>query len=135
MMPPPGAPVEERLIARFRGHARRLLWSAVLLVVVCGATGYLYGNLPAPFEDWMLLAGGALLVVVGVILPYLIWASRTYTITTRRVIVRDGIGSATGGSSPTPAAIPSPCVAGSCSGCGGRAPSPSPTASMRRCGC
>lgn len=93
MMPPPGAPVEERLIARFRGHARRLLWSALLLVVVCGATGYLYGNLPAPFEDWMLLAGGALLVVVGVILPYLIWASRTYTITTRRVIVRDGIGS------------------------------------------
>lgn len=93
MMPPPGAPVEERLIARFRGHARRLLWSALLLIAVCGATAYFYGNLPAPFENWMLLGAAAVLIAVGVFLPYLVWASRTYTITTRRVIVREGIGS------------------------------------------
>lgn len=93
MMPPPGTPVEERLIARFRGHARRLFWSALLLIAVCGAVTYLYGNLPAPFEDWMLLGAGAVLIAVGVLLPFVVWASRTYTITTRRVIVRDGIGS------------------------------------------
>jgi len=92
LMPPPGAPAEERLIARFRGHARRLSWSALLLIAVCGATGYLYDNLPDGFANWMLFAAAGALIVVGVILPYLIWLSRTYTVTTRRVIVRHGIG-------------------------------------------
>ncbi|MGP6171532.1 PH domain-containing protein [Microbacterium sp. A196] len=92
MMPPPGAPADERLIARFRGHARRLIWSALLLIVVCGATGYLYGNLPEGFEDWMLLTAAGALIIVGVIIPFLIWLSRTYTVTTRRVIVRHGMG-------------------------------------------
>ncbi|UWF78615.1 PH domain-containing protein [Microbacterium neungamense] len=92
-MPPHGAPVEELLIARFRGHARRLTWSALLLIAVSGATGYLLGNLPAPFEDWMLLGAAGALVLFGVVLPFLIWLSRTYTVTTRRVIVRDGLGS------------------------------------------
>ncbi|WCM56787.1 PH domain-containing protein [Microbacterium sp. EF45047] len=92
-MPPHGAPVEELLIARFRGHARRLTWSALLLIAVSGATGYLLGNLPAPFEDWMLLTAAGALVLFGVVLPFLIWLSRTYTVTTRRVIVRDGLGS------------------------------------------
>lgn len=93
MMPPPGAPVEERLIARFRSHARKLMWSALLLIGVCGATAYFYNNLPSPFENWMLLAAAAVLILVGVVLPYLVWSSRTYTVTTRRVIVRDGLGS------------------------------------------
>lgn len=92
MLPPPGAPAEELIVARFRGHARRLFWSALVLVAVFGATAYLYGNLPAPYENWMLLTAAALLVVLLVVVPYLRWLSRTYTITTRRVIVRDGLG-------------------------------------------
>lgn len=91
-MPPPGVPTEELLIATFRGHARRLLWSAIVLVAVCGATAYLYGNLPAPFEDWMLLGAAALVVLLVVLVPYVVWRSRTVTVTTRRVIVRHGIG-------------------------------------------
>ncbi len=93
MMPPPGAPVEELLVARFRGHARRLLWSALVLIAVCGAVAYFYGNLPAPYEDWMLLCAAAVVVLGLVVVPFLVWFSRTYTITTRRVIVRDGLGS------------------------------------------
>ncbi|MGB4136028.1 MAG: PH domain-containing protein [Microbacterium sp.] len=92
MMPPPGAPVEELLIARFRGHARRLFWCALLLVAVCGATGYLFDNLPSMFENWMLLAASGALVLIGVVVPYLVWRSRSYTITTRRIIARDGLG-------------------------------------------
>ena len=91
-MPPPGAPAEELLVARFRSHARKLAWSALLLVAVCGATAYFYGNLPTGFEDWMLLAAAGALVLIAVVLPYLVWVSRTYTITTRRVIVRRGLG-------------------------------------------
>ncbi|WP_425343274.1 PH domain-containing protein [Microbacterium esteraromaticum] len=92
-MPPPGAPVEELLVARFRSHARRLFWSAVLLIATAGATAYLYDNLPDPFENWMLLAAAGIVVLLLVVLPFLFWVSRTCTITTRRVIVREGLGS------------------------------------------
>lgn len=92
MMPPPGAPAEERLIARFRSQARGLLWSSLLLIAVCGATAFFYDNLPDGFQNWMLLAVAAVLIVVGVVIPYFVWFSRTYTVTTRRVIVRQGMG-------------------------------------------
>jgi len=91
LAPAPGAAAPELRIARVRGHARRLFWSALVLVAVAGACGYLYGNLPAPFEDWMLLAAAGAVVLLLVLLPYLVWLSRTYTITTRRVIVRSGL--------------------------------------------
>lgn len=92
MMPPPGAPAEELLIARFRGGARGLFWSALLLIAVCGATAFFFDNLPDGFQNWMLLAAAGLLVLLGVVIPFLVWLSRTYTVTTRRVIVRHGLG-------------------------------------------
>lgn len=91
-MPPPGVPTEELLIARFRGHARRLFWSALVLIAVFGATAYLYDNLPEPFENWMLLSAAGVALLLLVIVPYVIWYSRTTTVTTRRVIVSHGLG-------------------------------------------
>lgn len=91
MPPPPGAPAPELLVARMRGHARRLFWSALVLIATVGATAYFYDNLPAPFENWMLLVAAGLVVLLLVVLPYLVWAARVYTITTRRVIVRHGV--------------------------------------------
>ena len=87
----PGAPTPELLVARFRRHARRLLWSALVLIAVAGAVGYFYGNLPSPFEDWMLLTAAAVVVVFLVLLPFLAWWTHVYTITTRRVLERSGI--------------------------------------------
>jgi len=87
----PGAPTPELRVARFRGHARRLTWSVIVLVAVAGAVGYLYGNLPAPFENWMLLTAAAVIVLFLVLLPFLSWWSHVYTITTRRVLERWGI--------------------------------------------
>jgi membrane protein YdbS with pleckstrin-like domain len=92
MMPPPGVPAEELVVARFRGHARRLFWSALVLIAVCGAAAYFYGNLPPGFEDWMVLTGATAAVVLLVLVPFLAWLSTSYTITTRRVIVQEGIG-------------------------------------------
>ncbi|MBN6190255.1 MULTISPECIES: PH domain-containing protein [unclassified Microbacterium] len=93
LMPPPGAPAEELLIARFRSHARRLFWSAVVLIATFGLTAYLYDNLPAGFENWMLLAAAGAVVLLAVVVPFVVWYSRTTTITTRRVIAHQGIGS------------------------------------------
>jgi len=90
--PPPGVPApEELIVARLRGSARRLVWSALLLIAVAGATGYFWGNLPAPFENWMLAAAAGVLVLAGVVLPWLVWLSHRYTITTRRVIASHGM--------------------------------------------
>jgi hypothetical protein len=62
LTPAPGAPTPELLVARFRSHARRLTWSALVLIAVAGACGYLYGNLPAGFDNWMLLTVAAAVV-------------------------------------------------------------------------
>ena len=48
LTPAPGAPTPELLVARFRPHARRLAWSALVLIAVAAACGYFYGNLPMP---------------------------------------------------------------------------------------
>lgn len=82
----------EMLIARFRGHARRLFWSALILIAVAGVTAYLHGNLRPPFEDWMLLAAAGATVLFFVLIPFLVWLSRSYAITTQRVIAQHGIG-------------------------------------------
>lgn len=74
-----------------RGHARRMMWPALVLIAVAGAVGYFYGNVPEPFADWMLLAAAGAIVLLLVVLPFLVWMSRTYTITTRRVIARSGL--------------------------------------------
>ncbi len=91
LTPAPGAPTPELRVARFRSHARRLAWSALVLVAVAAACGFFYDNMPAPYENWMLLGAGGLVVFLLVLLPFLQWWAHVYTITTRRVIERSGI--------------------------------------------
>lgn len=89
--PAPGVPTPELRVARFRRHARRLVWPSLVLIALGGAVGYFYGNLPAPFRDWMLVTAAGILAFLLVLLPFLAWWSRVYTITTRRVLERSGI--------------------------------------------
>ena len=89
--PPPGTRAPELVVATLHEHGGALAWSAALLVLVAGATGYFVGNLPDGFENWMLFAAAGLVVLLGVVLPYVVWLSRTYTITTRRVISKSGL--------------------------------------------
>ncbi|PVE79751.1 PH domain-containing protein [Microbacterium testaceum] len=89
-MPAPGTAAPELRIARLRAHARRLFWSALVLIAVSGATAFFYDNLPAPYENWMLLSAAGVLVLLLVVVPFFVWLSHTWTITTRRVIERSG---------------------------------------------
>ncbi|WP_431778316.1 PH domain-containing protein [Microbacterium aurantiacum] len=91
LMPAPGAPTPELRVARFRPHTRRLVWSALVVIAVAGATGYFFDNLPAGFENWMLVAAAGAVVFLFALLPFLAWWTHVYTITTRRVIERTGI--------------------------------------------
>lgn len=90
-MPPPGAPTQELLIARFRGKALWLFWCALVLIGAAGATTYFTDNLPEPFENLWLWIAAAVVVVFLAVLPYLAWLTTRYTITTRRVIVSSGV--------------------------------------------
>ncbi len=90
-MPAPGVAAPELRIARLRTHARRLFWSAIVLIAVAGAVGFFLGNLPAPFQDWMLWAAAAVILLFLVVLPFLQWWAHTFTVTTRRVIERSGL--------------------------------------------
>ncbi|WP_438353569.1 PH domain-containing protein [Microbacterium sp. CJ88] len=90
-MPAPGAPTPELRVARIRTHAGRLFWSALVLIAVAGAVGFFSGNLPDPFQDWMLWAAAGAVVLLLVVIPFLVWWGHVFTITTRRVIERSGV--------------------------------------------
>ena len=93
--PTPGSDARELRVARVRGHARRLFWSALVLIAVAGAVGYFTGNPPdfaeSWWQDWMLWAAAGAVVLLLVIVPFVRWVSRTYTVTTRRVVAQSGL--------------------------------------------
>ena len=81
----------EHVIARIRPRGRHLIWPALVLVGLAGASGYFLGNLA---EEWetitvLILIGASFLVLV--VLPFFSWLARRYVITTRRLIVRRGL--------------------------------------------
>jgi len=81
----------ERVVAKFRAHGRRLFFPTVLLIAVAGATGYFSGWFPEEWQNWAVLAAGALLAVLFFLVPTVRWLSTRYVITTRRIILRRGL--------------------------------------------
>lgn len=82
-------PVQESVIARLRPHGRAMFWPSVALILLVGAVGYFYGRFPAPW-DIVLLIGGGLGILLLWLLPLLSWLGHNYTITTRRIVLRNG---------------------------------------------
>ncbi|MDE0547332.1 PH domain-containing protein [Microbacterium sp. C7(2022)] len=92
LLPAPGMPAAaEMRIATIRAHARRLFWSALILIAVAGACGYFYDNLPAGLEDWMLFSAAGAVVLLLVVIPFVRWRSKSWTVTTERVLARSGV--------------------------------------------
>ncbi|GAA1059510.1 PH domain-containing protein [Agromyces bracchium] len=81
----------EHVVARVRRHGRILVLPALLLIAVAGVTAYAVPWLEDGWPRLAAIVGGALIVVLGSLLPYLGWLSSRTTITTRRVIVRRGL--------------------------------------------
>ena len=84
-------PEAERIIASLRPHARSLFWPSLLLITTLGALGYFAGRFDEEWQNIAVIAAATGLVVVCWLVPMLLWLSRRYTITTRRIVLRHGL--------------------------------------------
>jgi membrane protein YdbS with pleckstrin-like domain len=80
----------ETVVLHTRTHVKALLMPLLTLVVglVIGIAGQIWLPGAAALVVWILVAVG---MVWWVLRPLLVWASATYTVTTRRLITRRGV--------------------------------------------
>jgi len=83
--------VTETVVARLRPHARALFWPTLLLLAGAEALGFLARTFSEQWQNITMLSVAGAVVLVGWLAPLLRWSSRSYTITTRRVIVSSGL--------------------------------------------
>lgn len=90
-------PPPERVVARLRPHARRLVRPAVTVVLVTVAGGFGFGVFRAQLVLLNAVVAGLVLVllVVGGVVPLVRWMSQRYVVTTRRLVVVQGLGTRT----------------------------------------
>ncbi|HWH25530.1 MAG TPA: PH domain-containing protein [Pseudolysinimonas sp.] len=90
-MTDPRAAAPEFVVARLRRHGRALVWPVVGLLVIVGGVGFSSGLLR---QEWLfaVVCGVASVLVVAVfVVPVLRWSASHTTVTSRRVIVREGL--------------------------------------------
>ena len=85
-----GEVAPEAIVARLRPHVRALFWPSVGLLVVLAATGYFFGSFGPAWANLAVIVGSAVLTVLVFVAPLFAWLGRSYTITTRRIVLRSG---------------------------------------------
>lgn len=85
-----GEVVPEAIVARLRPHARVLVFPILGLLVILAATGYFFGSFREVWANAAVLVGSAGLTLLVFLIPLGNWLGRTYTITTRRIVLRHG---------------------------------------------
>lgn len=63
----------------------------MLLIAVVGVAAYALAVLPELWQQLAVVGAATLIVIVGVLLPFLAWLTRRTAITTRRTIIRSGV--------------------------------------------
>lgn len=86
-----GEVVPEAIVARLRPHARVLVFPSIALIAILAATGYFAGSFSPAWLNWVVLGASAALVIALFVVPFIAWLGRSYTITTRRIVLRRGI--------------------------------------------
>jgi uncharacterized membrane protein YdbT with pleckstrin-like domain len=92
-LPPELLGAGEVEVLSLRTHVKALFAPAVVLVLVAIAIGMSFA-LPAnmqPWASWVIGVAGVLALILWVLVPFLRWATTTYTFTNRRIITRRGI--------------------------------------------
>lgn len=81
----------EHVVARVRSHGRALVVPTLILLAVCAGLGFVGGRLPEAWMNLAVLVLAAVLVVAGWFVPLCGWLARSYTITSRRTVLRSGV--------------------------------------------
>ena len=81
----------ERVIVDTRTHPKALVWPSVALLVILAAAGWLTGIVPAGIATWILWGVAAVAIIWLFVAPLLSWLNSTYTLTSRRLITRNGV--------------------------------------------
>ncbi|GAA2875494.1 PH domain-containing protein [Pseudonocardia halophobica] len=90
----------ERVVLHTRPHWKMLVLPVLVFLVVVGAASFLAALVSA--QSWALVAWVALAVVAAVlvgrftVLPFVRWRTTHFVVTTRRVLVREGVLSRSG---------------------------------------
>ncbi len=88
--PQPGSATEQT-VARLHPSARRLVVPSIASIAVSGAAVYSAASASDTLHR-LAFAGGGLIAILGIgVIPFLLWASRVYLITTRRIVARKGV--------------------------------------------
>ncbi|GAA3588562.1 hypothetical protein GCM10022198_10240 [Klugiella xanthotipulae] len=80
----------EVIIARLRRHGRILTFHTLVLLAVPPLVGYFGFSLAEAWQRSLVIAGGGIVIFLLCVLPYFAWLGGTYTITTKRIVVRHG---------------------------------------------
>jgi membrane protein YdbS with pleckstrin-like domain len=87
----------EQTVMTTRTHVKALLLPVVILFAVAAAGGFLIGRTGnimwggQPYLSWTILAVSAVLLIWGVVIPFLRWYLWTYTLTNKRLVEQRGI--------------------------------------------
>jgi uncharacterized membrane protein YdbT with pleckstrin-like domain len=68
-----------------------MFWPSLALIIIAGATGFLFGRFAEAWQNLAVLAIGALGILLLWFFPLVGWLAGNYTITTRRTILRSGV--------------------------------------------
>jgi uncharacterized membrane protein YdbT with pleckstrin-like domain len=95
---------DESLVLVLRQHVIVLFWPLVALLVTVPAAAVLVSLVPAgSFQPWARLAVilvATLVVLAWVVWPFLRWWTQTYVVTSRRLLLREGVFNRSGHDMP-----------------------------------
>jgi membrane protein YdbS with pleckstrin-like domain len=86
----------ESVIVDTRTHPKAVLWPAIVLVVTVAAAIYLIQLAGNRYVTWVVAIIALVILAVWSVKPFLEWLTATYTITTKRLITREGLVSRRG---------------------------------------
>ena len=81
----------EVVVLRFRRHGRRLVLPVLVLVAIAAAGGYWIGTFAEGWMNALAACGAILLALLLGVFPLLRWLTWRTTVTSRRVILRQGV--------------------------------------------
>ncbi len=81
----------ETVIVDTRTHWKAILWPAILLVITVAVAIYLTTLVGNKYFTWVVWIIAVAILVVWSVKPFLEWLTATYTITTKRLITREGL--------------------------------------------